>query len=140
METGKIAKFNVEQDMVKKEVFIAREDLNSAQISFASKNYKWTTIQAYYAFFHAVRSLLFLRKLREKSHRCLLLALKVLYIDRDLVPPEYYDKFAVAMELRESADYRSKYTRKDAQRVINNAARMIDIADSIIKSQKMDKK
>lgn len=40
VETGKIAKFNVEQDMVKKEVFIAREDLNSAQISFASKNYK----------------------------------------------------------------------------------------------------
>lgn len=131
---GRIVKFNVGLDMVKKELKVSREDLKTASASRDAKSYKWATIQGYYAFFHAVRSLLFLKKKREKGHRCLREALKWLYIDKGLVPPEYYDKFGVAMDLRESADYRSIYTEKDALRVINNAKGMIKIAQKIIKS------
>jgi uncharacterized protein (UPF0332 family) len=132
LEMGKIVKFNIGIDMVQKELMTGAEDLNTAKTSLSAKNYKWATIQGYYAFFHAIRALLFLKKLREKSHRCLLEALKALYIDKGQVPPEYYDKFSVAMELRESADYRSAYSENDASRVIQNASQMIRIADRII--------
>ncbi len=133
IEMGKIVPFNVGPDMVNKELEIGKNDLKAANESLESGGFKWATIQGYYAFFHAVRSLLFLKKFREKSHRCLRESLKVLYIDKELVPPEYYDKFAVAMDLRESADYKSIYSKKDALLVISDAGNMIEIAGKLIK-------
>ncbi|MFH0921414.1 MAG: HEPN domain-containing protein [Fibrobacterota bacterium] len=132
VEMGKITKFEVGLKMVKKELDIGKNDLQAANESLTTGGFKWATIQGYYAFFHAVRSLLFLRKFREKSHRCLRESLKVLYIDKGLVPPEYYDKFAVAMDLRESADYKSIYSKKDALLVISDAKAMIEIAEQLI--------
>jgi uncharacterized protein (UPF0332 family) len=136
VEMGKIVKFDVGLEMVKKELNIGKNDLAAAKASEAAGGFKWATIQGYYAFFHAVRSLLFLRKYREKSHRCLRESLKVLYIEKGLVPPEYYDKFGVAMDLREAADYRSIYSKKDALLVIGDAAAMIKIAGELISAAK----
>lgn len=133
VEMGKIVPFDVGLEMVKKELDIGRNDLQAANESEKTGGFKWATIQGYYAFFHAVRALLFLKKFREKSHRCLRESLKVLYIDQGLVPPEYYDKFAVAMDLREAADYKSIYSKKDALLVIADAGAMIKIAEGIIK-------
>jgi len=135
IEMGKIVTFNVGPEMVGKELQIGRNDLQAANESVKAGGFKWATIQGYYAFFHAVRALLFLHKFREKSHRCLRESLKVLYIDKGLVPPEYYDKFAVAMDLREAADYKSIYSKKDALLVISDAQAMIRIAERIIKER-----
>jgi uncharacterized protein (UPF0332 family) len=135
VEMGKIVKFNVGPGMVTKELDIGKNDLQAAHESVKTGGFKWATIQGYYAFFHAVRALLFLQKFREKSHRCLRESLKVLYIDKGLVPPEYYDKFAVAMDLREAADYKSIYSKKDALLVIGDAEAMIKIAGQIIKEE-----
>jgi uncharacterized protein (UPF0332 family) len=133
IEMGKIVEFNAGPEMVIKELDIGKNDLQAAGDSIKTGGFKWATIQGYYAFFHAVRSLLFLKKFREKSHRCLRESLKVLYIDNGLVPLEYYDKFAVAMDLREAADYKSIYSKKDALLVISDAEAMIKIAGRIIK-------
>jgi len=133
VETGRIASFNAGPGMVRKELAVGKKDLEAAKESVKGGGFKWATIQAYYAFFHAVRSLLFLRKFREKSHRCLREALKALYIEPGQVPPEYYDKFGVAMDLREAADYKNIYSRKDAMTVIEDAEAMIEIARKIIR-------
>ncbi len=85
LKYGKIKPFAPTRGMVSKELSIARKDLVYAQASLQTGNYKWATIQAYYAMFHAARALLYSQGYREKSHYCLIVALRALFVDKALL-------------------------------------------------------
>lgn len=57
LKQGKIVRFPEARKLVVKELEVAREDLKVCRESLAQKNYKWATVQAYYAMFHAARTL-----------------------------------------------------------------------------------
>lgn len=73
---GKLKSARLSDEMVKKEFEAGKKDFSSAQASFDSSNFKWATIQAYYAIFHAARALLYKNGYREESHVALKLAIK----------------------------------------------------------------
>lgn len=52
--------------LVTKELKAAHGDLAEAQASYQREGYKWSTIQTYYAMFHAARALLYTR-VRERG-------------------------------------------------------------------------
>ena len=62
--------------LVTKELTVSQGDLAEAQNSYDRKSYKWSTIQSYYAMFHAARALLYSHGFREKSHYCLSVAMR----------------------------------------------------------------
>jgi len=97
---------------------------------------KLATVSAYYSIFHASRALLYKKKYREKSHIQLAFAIKALYVDKGLLPQEYYDNFIQALDLREMADYKSKFTEQGAERNIQTAEEAIKSAEAILKSKK----
>ncbi len=80
LKRGKIVPFPSAKKLVSKELEIAESDLGKAQKSLKEEDYKWATVQAYYAMFHAARTLLYLKGYREKSHYCLMLAVKEFYV------------------------------------------------------------
>lgn len=81
---GKLRSVSISNTMILKELNVGKKDLEAAKQSFEYENYKWATIQAYYAIFHTVRSLIFIKGYREESHIALKVAFKVLYIETEI--------------------------------------------------------
>jgi uncharacterized protein (UPF0332 family) len=127
-----IAPFSAGPKLVPKELDQADHDLRAAQNSCDTGEYKWATIQAYYAMFHAARALLYAKGYREKSHYCLSVALLELYTDAGELSLSLVKDFDRAMLLRESADYRGNFSEVGAMEVINNTERFIAAARQLL--------
>ena len=125
LENGKIIVFEQGKDMVRKEFSISESDLGDAKAGFQEKRYKWATIQGYYAMFHAVRALVYSKGYREKSHYCLSVALRTLFIEEGYLDSKSGRDFLNAMNLREAADYSAEFSAAGATAVIAAAEKLI---------------
>jgi uncharacterized protein (UPF0332 family) len=127
-----IALFGAAPRLAPRELDQADHDLQAAKNSCDAGEYKWATIQAYYAMFHAARALLYAKGYREKSHYCLSVALLELYVDAGELSLSLAKDFDRAMLLRESADYKGDFSERGAKEVINNAERFILAARQVL--------
>jgi len=127
-----IAPFKAAPSLVPKELGQAGHDLQAAKKSRDTGEYKWATIQAYYAMFHAARALLYARGYREKSHYCLSVALLELYVDAGNVPLSLVKDFDRTMLLREEADYKGAFSETGAREVIESAERFTAVAKQLL--------
>ena len=132
LESGKIVPFARGKNLVKKELSIAKSDLSDANAGYQGQRYKWSTIQAYYAMFHAARALIYSRGYREKSHYCLAVALRTLLVEEGQMEYRFVRDFLNAMSLRESADYEAKFSMDGAKAAIASAERFIEKAATIL--------
>jgi len=132
LEKKKILPFERGKDLVKKEISIGESDLLDAKAGFQEKRYKWTTIQAYYAMFHAARALIYHKGYREKSHYCLSIALRALYVETGNLDAQAGRDFLNAMNLREAADYGAEFSEAGATAVISTAEKFIEKAKSLL--------
>jgi len=132
LENKKIIIFPRGKELVRKELSIAQSDLSDAKTGFDNQRYKWSTIQAYYAMFHAARALIYSRSYREKSHYCLAVALRTLFVDENLLEAQIVRHFLNAMNLREAADYEAKFSESGAKAVIASAERFIHEAEHVL--------
>ena len=133
IEKRRIIPFSNGLKLVDKELAAAKEDLQDAKDLFSRKRYKSATTLSYYSIFHTARALIYKKKYREKSHIQLAFAIKAFYIDKELLPLEYYENFIHALELREMADYKSKFSKLGAERNIKIAEESIELVAQIIK-------
>jgi uncharacterized protein (UPF0332 family) len=117
----KLAHFPPGPKLVSKEIRSAFDDLQDAKLGVAHGRFKWSTIQAYYAMYHGARALLFSRSYREKSHYCLYVALRELFVDEGKLDSSLIDTFGIAMRLRENADYRSDFSKEGAALLVESA-------------------
>ena len=132
LDNKKIVSFIKGKGLVKKELSIAQSDLSDAREGFGNQRYKWSTIQAYYAMFHAARALIYSRGYREKSHYCLAVALRALFVDEGLMEGRKVRDFLSAMNLREAADYEAEFSQSGARAVIASAEKFIEKAVAIL--------
>jgi uncharacterized protein (UPF0332 family) len=89
IESDKIIVFPRGKELVKKELAVAQSDLEDAKAGFETQRYKWSTIQGYYAMFHAARALIYSRNYREKSHFAISVALKALFVEENKLDIRY---------------------------------------------------
>ena len=134
LENKKIVSFAKGKRLVKKEFSVARSDLSDARAGYENERYKWSTIQGYYAMFHAARALIYSQGYREKSHYCLAVALRVLFVDEGKMDAQLVRDFLNAMNLRESADYEAEFSQSGAEVVIASAKKFIEQAATILDS------
>ena len=132
LENRKIISFPKGKELVEKELSVARSDLLDAKAGYENGRYKWSTIQAYYAMFHAARALIYSRGYREKSHYCLLVALRALFIEEGKLDAQTGRDFLNAMNLREAADYQSEFSEAGAKAVIVSAEKFVERATTLI--------
>jgi uncharacterized protein (UPF0332 family) len=105
LRSQKIKVFSRGRMLADKELKVAASDLEQAKITFKNDNYKWSTIQCYYSMFHSARALLYIKNYRERSHHCLIVAIRTLYVEEKLLPLHLIEGLEKAKTLRESADY-----------------------------------
>lgn len=133
LKTRKIVKIEVDKEMIKKEIEQAEYDLEKATNSLKAGDFKWATIQVYYSMFHSARALIFSKAYREKSHRCLLIALEELFVRQNLLERETLETFREAMDLREEADYGATYSEEGATATMKNARKFLEKTKQILK-------
>jgi len=136
IEKRRIVSFPAGPKLIPKELKAAKEDLQDAKDLFSRSRFKSATTIAYYSVFHTARALLYKKKYREKSHIQLAFAIKAFYVDEGLLPQEYYDNFIQAIDLREMADYKSKFSKQGAERNIYAAEESIKLVENILKNKK----
>ena len=112
---NKITLFLAGPSLISKELGAAKDDLIDAKDLFSRERFKSATTLAYYTIFHTARALLYKKRYREKSHIQLGFAIKAFYVDKGLLPQEYYDNFIQALDFRELADYKSKFSKESAE-------------------------
>jgi len=121
LERRLIRKFSRGPALTKKEIENAELDINSAKESFEKENYKWAIIQTYYSMFHSARALLYSRGYREKSHFCLIEAIRHFYIDKGEIGFWLVEALQKAKIMREGADYYGEFTKENATDLVDNA-------------------
>ena len=125
IENKKIVPFATGKKLVNKELSVAQSDLSEAKAGYENERYKWSTVQAYYAMFHAARALVYSKDYREKSHYCLAVALRALFVDEGKLDAQSVRDLLNAMNLRESADYDTEFSQSGAKAVIESADKFI---------------
>ncbi len=132
LENKKVIPFAKGKNLVRKEISVAQSDMFDAKAGYENERYKWSTIQAYYAMFHAARALIYSEGYREKSHYCLAVALRALFVDKNTMDAQPVRDFLNAMNLREAADYESDFSQAGAKSVIASADKFIERAIAIL--------
>ena len=132
LKRGKIVRFPAAKKLATKELNVARGDLEASLQSFRQKNYKWATVQAYYTMFHAARTLLYHKGYREKSHYCLILAMKAFYVSEGILEIRLVESLQMAKALREGADYENTFDSKSAKALIEQAKEFLEVAGNVI--------
>lgn len=132
LDKGKLRKFSVGRGLVSKELKSAQDDLKTALESFEAENYKWATIQAYYSMFHAGRALIYSKGYRERSHYCLIVAIKSLFVKEGLLSAKLVEAIQTAKILRENADYENEFSKSSAQGLIDKAKELLEQTQNIL--------
>lgn len=132
LENNKIKPFTRGPALVGKELELATFDLERGRKNLAEKDYKWATIQAYYAMFHSARAMLYYKNYREKSHHCLIIALEELYKDNSNLR-NLLKEMWVAKRLREEADYYGNFSETGAEKLLKAARNFLGLARGIVK-------
>jgi uncharacterized protein (UPF0332 family) len=133
LEERKLLKIEPDAELVLKEMEGSKYDIGRARKSLDDGDFKWATVQAYYAMFHLARALLYSLGYREKSHRALLLAVRELFVKRGELEEKFIRSFEDAMDLREEADYGLEFSEGGAERVIGDAEDFLSKVEQILK-------
>lgn len=85
--------------------------------------------------FHSARALLYNSNLREKSHFCLIEAIRVICVNKRLLEHCFIESFQKAKNLREDADYYGEFNLENAQDLLDRAKEFLEKARDILKTK-----
>ena len=132
LDERRLVRARVSRSLIVKEMQGASYDLERAQASLGDRDFKWATVQAYYAMFHSARALLYSRGYREKSHRALLTAIRELFSGTGELNNDLIGDLSNAMDLREEADYGMVFSETGADEVVEKAGSFVQRVKEIL--------
>jgi uncharacterized protein (UPF0332 family) len=132
LDKKKLYRSDAAKALAGKEFTSAGDDLAEAELSLSQKRYKWATIQAYYAMFHAARAMIYSRGYRERSHFCVVAGIEHLFGDEKLIDLKWVRALTNAMSLREDADYSDAFSPEGAEVSVGNAKGFLHEAKRIL--------
>ena len=135
LTNGLIKKDASAKDRIKKSIEIATRFLHSSKKNIDMNEFEMAAIAAYNSIFHSARSLLFNNEYTERSHVCLIVALKALYNKNqsllDLL--NTFDKIRIS---RHNIQYGgSLVNREEAEFVLDFAKIFLEKTEEIIKAK-----
>jgi len=133
LENKKIKPFPKGKTLVSKELEIAGDDWKIAKESLNKKNYKLSIIQSYYSMFHAARALLYNQGYREKSHYCLVVGIRKLYVNKNLLGHTLIEALQLGKTLRENADYYADFSQTGAKNMLDKAKEFLEKTKEILR-------
>jgi len=132
LKRRKITEFERAKGLVSKELDEAEQDLETAKASVGHASHKWATIQAYYSMFHSARALIYSKGYRERSHYCLIAAIRHLFVGKGLIDVRLIEALQLGKTLRENADYYGEFSEDATKQMIENAEGFLKTAKGLI--------
>ncbi len=132
LERNKIKNFAPGVKLAKKELKLAQEDLKISLKSLAEGNYRWSIVQSYYSMFHSARALLYSKKYREKSHYCLIEAIRTLFCETGKLDVSLVESLLEAKNLREAADYYGDFSKINGEKLVKKAREFFKTVEEIL--------
>ncbi len=128
----RLIKIKPSNEIIRKELESAEYDLERARNSLDEGDFKWAAVQSYYSMFHAAKALVLKMGYREKSHFCLIIALRELYVKEGRLDTDMVENLELCMNLRHEADYGLTYHQDSAETAIRYAEVFLDKALNLI--------
>ena len=128
----RLIKIRPSKEIIQKEVESSEYDLERARNSLDEGDFKWAAVQSYYSMFHAAKALVLKKGYREKSHFCLIIALRTLYVKEDKLESEMVENLELCMNLRHEADYGLTYHQESAETAIKYAEGFLEKALNLL--------
>jgi len=131
---GLLKKDESVKNRVKSSLEIAERFLRSAERTFEIEDFVMVQIAAYNSVFHCGRALLFAKGYRERSHRCLIVALRRLYGDDSKLMNliNIFDRLRIQ---RHNVQYGGALiSREEAKFIINYARNFLETVKEILKT------
>jgi len=132
LKQRRIVRIEASEEMIQKELSASRYDLERAKRSISDGDYKWASVQSYYSIFHSAKALVLKKGYRERSHHCLLIAVRELYVKDGSIDAQLAEEFDLCMGIRLDADYGINYDQESAEIAINYAERFLEKAVSLL--------
>lgn len=98
-----------QMDVVRHRLRVAREDLETANLTFAAGQYRAANNRAYYSIFHTVCAVLAKEGIAFKRHKDTLSYFNKKYIHEGVFPQDLGRKIVKAEEIRHASDYDTFY-------------------------------
>ena len=131
VKRGFLKRIKPDKRMVEHELKEAEYDLEKAKISYQEGDFKWSTIKAYYAMFHAGRAILFSRGFKDRRHFAVSMFLEEL-AKRGEIKFSLVDSFRAGMSAREDADYGGIYFEDVALQTLQMAEEFVEEVKKIL--------
>ena len=118
----------VSKDLVLHRLEQAKEDMQACEVLYKTKLYKAANNRAYYAIFHAIRSVLALEPIDFKKHKDVIAYFNQYYVKTGKFPKQMGRRIARANQVREDSDYDDAFVVDS-----NNTMVQIETAKELLK-------
>lgn len=124
-------------DMARHLLNVAKEDLDSAHLTFDAGQYRAANNRAYYSIFHTICAVLAKEGIAFKRHRDTLAYFNKNYVQPEIFPRELGRKIVKAEEIRHASDYDTFYiaSKEITAEQIDTAAKILNLAEEYLFSE-----
>ena len=121
-------------DLVRHRLNVAREDLDTANLTFEAGLFRAANNRAYYSIFHTICAVLAKEGVAFKRHKDTLSYFNKNYVQPEIFPRELGRKIVKAEEIRHASDYDTFYiASKDITlQQIETAAKILELAEQYL--------
>ena len=117
-------------DVVRHRLNVAREDLDTAYLTFEAGQYRAANNRAYYSIFHTICAVLAKEGVAFKRHKDTLSYFNKNYVQPEIFPRELGRKIVKAEEIRHASDYDTFFiaSKEITAQQIEVAAKILELA------------
>lgn len=121
-------------DVVRHRLNVAKEDLESAYLTFEAGQFRAANNRAYYSIFHTICAILAKEGVAFKKHKDTLSYFNKNYVQPEIFPRELGRKIVKAEEIRHASDYDTFYiaSKEITSQQIETAARILELAEKYL--------
>lgn len=121
-------------DVARHRLNVAKEDLDTAHLTFEAGQYRAANNRAYYSIFHTICAVLAKEGVAFKRHKDTLSYFNKNYVHTEIFPRELGRKIVKAEEIRHASDYDTFYiASKDVTaQQIETASKILELAEQYL--------
>jgi len=132
LRLGGLITFEASDEMYKREIDGAEYDLVRAEESLAKNDLKWASLQAFHSMYHSVRIMILSKGYLEKSQRCLMVALKDLYVSTGEIMNVTANNLELCMEIKKETENGNIPSEESTRMCIDSAKTFLSYAIKIL--------
>lgn len=130
-----------QMDIARYRLQTAKEDLDTAKLTYESEQLRAANNRAYYSIFHSICAVLAKEGISFKRHKDTIGYFNKNYIHTEIFPKELGRKIITAEEIRHASDYDTFYiaSKEITAQQIQTAEQLLTLATKYLEGTKQDK-